>query len=142
MSPIRPIVVPELPPAPSTFSAGMLANGFIQVSGQGPIELDGTVRSDLDAADQTRLTLQNVCRVLEAAGASFADVVMLRVYLTDRADFGSMNTAFEEFVARGGAEAGPARTTVIVGLPFEGMRVEIDALAVATHAQTGELPCT
>lgn len=141
MPPVQPIVVPELPPAPSTFSAGTVANGLIQVSGQGPIELDGTVRSDLDAAGQTRLTLQNVCRVLNAAGASFADVVMLRVYLTDRSDFGAMNTAFEEFVSQAGAEAGPARTTVIVGLPFEGMRVEIDALAAAPHPQTGEAPC-
>lgn len=130
MTRIHPIVAEGLPPAPSAFSAGVLAEGLLQVSGQGPIDADGTIRSDLDVADQTRLTLAHICRVLEAGGGSFADVMMLRVYLTDRADFGEMNRAFEEYVTRYREGSGPARTTVIVGLPFEGMKVEIDALAL------------
>lgn len=130
MTTIRPIVVADFPPAPSAFSAGVIAGTLLQVSGQGPIDLDGTVRSDLDTVGQTRLTLENVCRVLEAGGSSFADVVMLRVYLTDRAHFTAMNTAYEEYVARYRTDTGPARTTVIVGLPFAGMTVEIDAVAI------------
>lgn len=127
---LRTVSADGLPSAPTAFSSGVIATGpLLQVSGQGPIDADGTIRSDLDVADQTRLTLDHVCRILEAGGASFADVVMLRVYLTDRADFGEMNRAYEEYVSRYRHDTGPARTTVIVGLPFEGMKVEIDALA-------------
>lgn len=128
------IVASGLPPAPSAFSVGILAGSLLQVSGQGPIDPDGSVRSDLDAAEQTRLTLDHVCRVLTAGGGSFSDVVMLRVYLTDRRDFDAMNRVYEEYVAKYRGNVGPARTTVIVGLPFEGMLVEMDALAVLTDS--------
>lgn len=134
MPQIRSIIADGLPPAPSAFSAGVIADGLLQVSGQGPIDADGTIRSDLDVADQTRLTLDHICRVLDAGGGSFADVMMLRVYLTDRADFGAMNSAYEEYVTRYRQDSGPARTTVIVGLPFEGMKVEIDALALVPQS--------
>lgn len=75
--------------------------------------------------DQAAMAFSNLGAVLTEAGASFDDVVMLRVYLTDTADFHAMNTIFAEFVP----EPLPARTTIYVGLP-EGMRIEIDALAV------------
>jgi enamine deaminase RidA (YjgF/YER057c/UK114 family) len=41
-----------------------------------------------------------------------------------------MNAAFEKFIAENVTGARPARTTLMVGLPLEGMLVEIDALAV------------
>jgi len=50
---------------------------------------------------------------------------MMRVYLTDVADFPAMNEVYSAFVDA----PFPARTTVYVGLPA-GMLVEIDALAV------------
>ena len=67
--------------------------------------------------------------MLAAAGASFDDVIMLRVYLTTRDHFAPMNAAYGEFLADR-CEVLPARTTVFVGLPEEEMLVEIDALAV------------
>ena len=118
-------------PAPAhTFSQGVRRGPFVQVSGQGPV--DPATNEYLfpgDVAAQTRRTLQNVEAILAAAGASFDDVLMLRVYLTDRADFAAMNDAYGEFIsARTGVL--PARTTVFTGLPREEMLVEIDALAV------------
>ena len=80
---------------------------------------------------QTIRTLQNVEAILAAGGATFDDVMMLRVYLTTRDDFGLMNEAYGEFVgARVASGVLPARTTVFTGLPREEMLVEIDALAV------------
>jgi 2-iminobutanoate/2-iminopropanoate deaminase len=64
-------------------------------------------------------------RWLPEAGSSFADVVMLRVHLTEEGHFREMNTTLEKFLS----EPYPARTTVYVGLPPD-MLVEIDALAV------------
>jgi 2-iminobutanoate/2-iminopropanoate deaminase len=120
-------------PAPAhTFSQGVRKGPILQVSGQGPVDpASGKYLFPGDVAAQTTRTLQNVEAILQAGGASFADVVMLRVYLTTRADFGAMNDAYGSFLQeRLGDGVLPARTTVMVELPREEMLVEIDALAV------------
>ena len=83
------------------------------------------------SAAQTTRTLQNVKAILDASGATFDDVVMLRVYLTKREDFAAMNDAYGEFVlANTSSDVLPCRTTVFTGLPREEMLVEIDAFAI------------
>lgn len=120
---------PGLPPAPARIAYGAVSGNLVTVSGQGPLDENGNVLSHLSVQDQTAVTLAHVQRVLAAAGAQFSDVMMLRVYLTDRAHFAEMNVAFDKFIAEHCGDTGPARTTVITQLPFEGMVVEIDALA-------------
>ncbi|MFI6778972.1 RidA family protein [Nocardia sp. NPDC050412] len=120
-------------PAPAhTFSQGVRKGPFVQVSGQGPV--DPTTNEYLfpgDVAAQTIRTLQNVKAIVEASGATFNDVVMLRVYLTKREDFPTMNEAYGDFVTTNTtSNALPTRTTVFTGLPREEMLVEIDALAI------------
>ena len=118
-------------PAPApVLSQGVRRGPILQVSGQGPVDpATGTYLHPGDVAAQTTRTLANVEAVLAAGGASFEDVIMLRVYLTTRDDFEAMNEAYGEFLA-GRCAVLPARTTVFVGLPREEMLVEIDALAV------------
>jgi enamine deaminase RidA (YjgF/YER057c/UK114 family) len=71
--------------------------------------------------------------IIDASGATFDDVVMLRVYLTTRDDFAAMNDAYGEFVAANTTgDVLPSRTTVFTGLPRAEMLVEIDAIAVVT----------
>jgi reactive intermediate/imine deaminase len=122
----------DAPPPAHTFSQGVRRGPFLQVSGQGPV--DPTTSEYLHPGDvkaQTIRTLQNVEAILAAGGAGFDDVMMLRVYLTTRDDFGPMNEAYGEFVgARVASGVLPARTTVFTGLPREEMLVEIDAFAV------------
>lgn len=120
-------------PAPAhTFSQGVRKGPFVQVSGQGPVD---PVTSEYlypgDVAAQTTRTLENVRAIVEASGASFDDVVMLRVYLTTRDDFAAMNEAYGAFVtAHTPSGVLPARTTVFTGLPREEMLVEIDGIAI------------
>ncbi|MBF5080265.1 RidA family protein [Quadrisphaera sp. INWT6] len=122
----------DAPAAAHSFSQGVRAGNVVQVSGQGPVDpASGEYLHPGDVAAQVERTLLNVEAVLAAGGATFDDVVMLRVYLTTRAHFAAMNDAYEAFVTRrvrGGVL--PARTTVMVELPREEMLVEIDALAV------------
>ncbi|GIT78334.1 reactive intermediate/imine deaminase [Leifsonia sp. LS1] len=122
----------DAPPPAHTFSQGVRRGPFLQVSGQGPV--DPATSEYLHPGDvkaQTIRTLQNVEAILAAGGATFDDVMMLRVYLTTRDDFGPMNEAYGEFVgARVASGVLPARTTVFTGLPRAEMLVEIDALAV------------
>ncbi|MES2866998.1 MULTISPECIES: RidA family protein [Microbacterium] len=123
-------------PAPAhTFSQGVRKGPFVQVSGQGPV--DPATDEYLfpgDVAAQTTRTLENVKAIVEASGATFDDVVMLRVYLTKREDFATMNDAYGEFVSAhttGGVL--PSRTTVFTGLPREEMLVEIDGIAIVAE---------
>ncbi|MEV4616115.1 RidA family protein [Kitasatospora sp. NPDC049258] len=120
-------------PAPAwVFSQGVRKGPLLQVSGQGPQDpATGGYLHPGDVKAQTRRTLENVRAVLEAGGATVEDVLMFRVYLTDRADFGPMNEVYGEFIAEHLPEGGvkPCRTTVFVELPHEAMLVEIDAQA-------------
>ncbi len=123
-------------PAPAhTFSQGVRKGGFVQVSGQGPV--DPATNEYLfpgDVAAQTTRTLENVKAIVEASGATFDDVVMLRVYLTKREDFATMNDAYGEFVgAHTTSGVLPSRTTVFTGLPREEMLVEIDGIAIVSE---------
>nr|WP_314144264.1 Rid family hydrolase [uncultured Rhodococcus sp.] len=120
-------------PAPAhTFSQGVRKGPFVQVSGQGPVDpATGEYLHPGDVAAQTIRTLENVKAIVEAGGATFDDVVMLRVYLTEREDFSTMNDAYGQFVtAHTSGDVLPSRTTVFTGLPRGEMLVEIDAVAI------------
>ncbi len=123
----------EAPPAAHVFSQGVLSGGLLQVSGQGPVDpQSGEYVHQGDVGKQTTQVLRNIDAILRAGGATFADVVMLRVYLTKRDDFAAMNEAYGAFVTEHtGGGVLPSRTTVMVELPRDDMLVEIDALAVA-----------
>ena len=120
------------PAAAHTFSQGVRKGPFVQVSGQGPVDpTTGEYLYQGDVAAQTVRTLENVKAIVEASGATFDDVVMLRVYLTKREDFATMNDAYGQFVsAHTSGDVLPSRTTVFTGLPREEMLVEIDAVAI------------
>ncbi len=110
------------------YSPGIVAEGrFVYVSGQGP-SVDGALQLG-SIEDETRLTLDNVGRVLEAAGASFADVVRCGVFLADLDDFGAMNAVYQTYFP----EPRPARTTIGAAL-LNGMKIEIDCVAVLPGA--------
>lgn len=123
---------PNAPAPAHTFHQGVRKGPFVQVSGQGPV--DPATSEYLfpgDVAAQTTRTLENVLAIVEASGATFDDVVMLRVYLTKREDFAAMNEAYGAFVAEHSPSGVlPSRTTVMTGLPREEMLVEIDAFAI------------
>ena len=130
---VKTRVSTDAAPAPAhTFSQGVRKGPFVQVSGQGPV--DPKTSEYLypgDVAAQTTRTLENVRAIVEASGATFDDVVMLRVYLTKREDFAVMNDAYGEFVQKyTSGDVLPSRTTVFTGLPREEMLVEIDAVAI------------
>ena len=115
----------------SSFSQGVRKGNVVQVSGSGSLDpTTGEVVHLGDIEAQVTATLDIIKAILEAGGASFADVIMVRVYLTSRSDFAGMNSAYERYIAQHVEGVKPCRTTLMVGLPLEGMLVEIDALAV------------
>lgn len=120
-------------PAPAhSFPQGIRKGPMLQVSGQGPVDpVSGQYVHANDVAAQTLRTLANVDAVVAAGGATFNDVIMLRVYLTDREHFAAMNSAYTQFIESAVTDdVYPCRTTVFVQLPRPEMLIEIDALAV------------
>lgn len=108
-------------------SAGVVAGGFLFVSGQGPLDL--TTRTPVRGSieEETLMTLQHIEKILRAAGCSRENVVKCTCYLADLADFEGFNTTYRDFFS---GDTPPARTTVQAPL-LAGIRVEIDAIAVA-----------
>ncbi|MFI5683742.1 RidA family protein [Streptomyces sp. NPDC051636] len=119
---------------PAKFSHGVRKGNILQVAGQVaflPAE-EGKPRTLVGPGlrEQTLQTLDNVKAVLDEGGASWDDVMMIRVYLTDTGHFAEMNEIYNAYFERQGLTQPPAaRTTVYVGLPA-GHLIEIDALAV------------
>lgn len=95
------------------------------VSGCAPIDADGNLIGGDDVAAQTRHVLLHIQEILTAAGASFADILKVVVYLTDVNDRTKINPVRQEFFG----EARPASTLIgISELAVPGMKVEIEAV--------------
>jgi 2-iminobutanoate/2-iminopropanoate deaminase len=118
----------KAPKPAGPYSQAVRIGDIVAAAGQAGITPTGDVVEGVGA--QTKQALANIAAALEAAGASLADVVSYRVFLTDTSQFEEMNAAYAEAVG----EPYPARTTVYVTLP-PGLLVEIDALAVVGERQ-------
>ena len=106
------------------YSDGIVLEGWLYVSGQGPLDLRTGEVAAGTIEEETRLTMSHIEKILEAAGCRFDDVVKCTCHLADIRDFDGFNRAYAEFF-RG---VRPARTTVqsVLG---GGIKVEIDAIA-------------
>jgi len=105
------------------YSQGLRAGDFVFVSGQGPIDpTTGKIVGDT-IEEQTARTLENIKAILEAGGATMADVVKVTAHLTDLANFAAYNKVYSTYFP----DPKPVRTTV--GSQLLGMLVEIDAIA-------------
>src|SRR5512147_492769 len=107
------------------YSQGIRAGDFIFVSGQGPLDpatgqlIHGTIE------EETARVLENIKIILEAGGATMADVVKTSVHLSDTALFERFNQVYATYFP----DPKPARTTVGSQLPRQDMLVEIDVIA-------------
>jgi 2-iminobutanoate/2-iminopropanoate deaminase len=117
---------PDKQVSTGAYSAGVLVDGWLYVSGQGPLDMKTGQIVEGTVEEQTRLTLTHVGKVLQAAGLSFEDVVKCTCHLSDIKDFDSFNGVYAEFFKG----VRPARTTVQSVL-WGGIKVEIDAIARA-----------
>jgi 2-iminobutanoate/2-iminopropanoate deaminase len=113
------------PAAIGPYSQAIKAGSIVFCSGQ--IALDPRsgelVRGGVEA--ETRQVIQNLGAVLEAAGASWANVVKTTIYLTNLGDFAIVNQIYGETAGA----VPPARATVQVSALPKGATVEIDAIA-------------
>ncbi len=99
----------------------------IYVSGQVPVDKTGALVGAGDLRAQTRQVFENVKAGLEAAGASFADVVKLSFYVVDAAQVQTVRDVRDTYVD---TARPPASTLVEVRrLVREEFLIEVDAIA-------------
>ena len=124
---MRRTVMADKGPAPAgPYSHAVVANGFVFISGQGPVNPETGAMPDA-FADQVRQTFKNVQTILEAAGSRLDDVVKVNAYVTDLTRFAEFNEVYKEFFQ---ADP-PARTTVATALL--GILVEVDCIAAISE---------
>ena len=117
-------MVEGLMPPISHYCDAVRWGDLLFVSGVAPVDAKGKVVSD-DPAAQTRQIFLNMKAILDAAGASFADVLKVTVYLTDVEDRKKINPVRQEFFGN----ARPASTLIgVQALAIPGMKVEIEAV--------------
>lgn len=115
-------VNPPGSPTNLPFSNGIVVGNTLYVAGT-----QGTISGDIKK--ETASTLDNIRKIVEAAGFSMADVVAVNVYLADVKEFGAMNEVYRQVMP----DPKPTRTTVGVAQLINGARIEISAIAVKSH---------
>lgn len=124
---MRELSTDQAPASIGPYSQGIRDGDRIFVSGQGPVDPETGEVVDGDVAAQTERTLRNVEAILEAGGASIADIVKVTVFLTDMDDYEAVNEVYGEFLR----SPYPARSAVEVSdLPIA-IDVEIKVIATA-----------
>ena len=106
--PIEVVRGPDLPTTHLPFSPAIKAGGFVFVSGQASVdERTGQIISD-KFENEFRRSMENVKRILAAAGTDLKHVVQVRSYVKDAKDLPEYNTLYREYFS----EPFPARTTI------------------------------
>ncbi|MCB0665569.1 MAG: Rid family detoxifying hydrolase [Saprospiraceae bacterium] len=105
------------------YSDGVISGDLLFVSGQASVDFETSEFVLGTIEEETHRTLQNIKKIIEAAGASMHDVLKCTVHLADISEFPRYNEVYDSYFS--GVK--PARTTVQSVLA-QGIKVEIDAI--------------
>ncbi|MCM3117609.1 Rid family detoxifying hydrolase [Neobacillus sp. MER 74] len=124
---IRKLIETKHAPLPvGTFSQAIIANGWLYVSGQLPLNpITGTLVEG-GTLEQTKQALQNALAIVEAAGLTVDDVIKVTIFLHDMDSYSKVDNLYREFFS----QPYPARSLVPMGNLVRGGEVEIEMIAV------------
>jgi enamine deaminase RidA (YjgF/YER057c/UK114 family) len=109
----------------AAYSRAVIDGNWIFISGT--VGLDPQTGAIPDGFDeQMDCIFSNMSYTLAQAGATLADIVRVRCFLIDKSDIESMAKGLNRYLGK----VRPANTTVIVELPVEGARIEIEVTAL------------
>lgn len=120
----RAINAPAAPAAIGPYVHAVAARGLAFVSGQVPLDPSTGELVGTTPAEQAEQALRNLQAVVEAAGATLADVVRTTVYMTDLGAFAEVNEVYARFFG----DHPPARAAIGVAALPVGAQVEVDAI--------------
>jgi len=114
----------KAPAAIGAYSQAVKVNDQVYISGQIPLDPMTKVLVSDDFSKQAHRVFTNLIAIAEASGGRLSDAVKLTVYVTDLANFPTLNEVMAEYLA----QPFPARATVQVSALPLGALVEIDAV--------------
>ncbi|MBD3227195.1 MAG: RidA family protein [Candidatus Lokiarchaeota archaeon] len=123
----KEVIIPkDGAPAAGPYSAAIKVGNFMFISGQGPFNPETNRIDDPEnVKSQTKICMENIGRLLDAAGIGYENIVKTTVFLKNIKDFNKMNRVYRKFFK----SEPPARSCVEVAkLPFD-ILVEIEAIA-------------
>ena len=118
----------ESAPAPfqgAPYSQGIVSGELVFVSGQLGIDPAQGQVVEGGIVEQTDRVMKNLAAILEEAGSSLGNVLMVSIFLVDLGDFQAMNEVYASHLS----EPYPARATVQIAALPSGARVEIAVVA-------------
>lgn len=127
MTAMQRIQPDDLPTPGGHYSHGIVAQGFVFVSGQLPVTPAGERLVDAPFEVQARQVLANVQAVLTAAGSGISRLVQVRVYVASVDHWPAFNAVYAQWAG----DARPARAVIPTGPLHHGLLVEVEAVALA-----------
>ena len=112
---------------PRGYSHAFKVGNTVYVAGQAPYDLEGNLVGKGDLAKQAEQAYENLKRVLEAAGATMADLVMVTWYLRNVDDFAKTGDATRKYFQR---PYPPGTAVGVTRLMNPDALIEVDAVAV------------
>ena len=116
----------DAPGAVGPYSQAIRAGSMVFCAGQIPLDPKSGQIESQNVGEQAKRVLENIGAVLKAAQVDYSHVVKTTVFLTDLADFQTVNAIYAGFFR----ENPPARSTVQVSALPKGAKVEIEVIAV------------
>ena len=124
---MKQIIQSNNAPAPiGPYSQAVLAGNTLYTSGQIAIDPSTNQLKTIDIAEETRLVMQNLKAVLNAANMDFEHVVKASIFLKDMNQFTEVNEIYGSFFVSNP----PARETVQVAKLPKDVNVEISVIAI------------
>ncbi len=111
------------PPAKGHYSHCVEHNGILYLSGQLPLQSDGTCPEGIET--QTLLTLQKVEKILHAANSNKEQILRMTVYITDISLWAAVNSVYASFFGT----HKPARCIIPCSKLNYGAMIEIECTA-------------
>ena len=118
----------ETPKSHLPFSPCVVSGPFVFVSGQASVDVTGQIVADTFEGEMRR-SIDNLARVLEAAGCTLADVIQTRNSVDRPADLAEYNRVYRDYFRA----PFPARTTITNCLGGT-LKYDIECVAVKKGA--------
>jgi reactive intermediate/imine deaminase len=123
----KEIITPPNVHRPRGYSHACKCGNTIYVAGQIAFDQEGKLVGEGDVVAQTEVAYENLKRVLEAAGASISDIVLMRIYTMDLDGFNKTADIRRKYF---GKHFPVTTLLVVVGLDEPGTLIEVEAIAV------------
>jgi len=122
--PVEPVPTPSAPKVAGPYSPAVRAGDWLVLAGQ--VGLDPESGALVDGVEaQSRQVLANIVAILADCGATIADVAKTTVFVTDIAEFATVNAVYAEAFG----DHRPARSTVQVAALPGGAQLEVETWA-------------